>query len=54
MNDETYKEFLSLLMCSDPWPVGHRRDSQRVLINFANNEAIKRGYIDWVVAYHDI
>lgn len=51
MNDEEYAAFLRLLMCSDPWPV----DDAGTLVTLnglANKEAVRRGYADWIDAYH--
>lgn len=52
MNDSEFRAFLDLLMCSDPWPV--LLDSGQIILeNFANQEAKKRGYETWVVAFHE-
>lgn len=49
MNDEQFAEYLRLLMCADPWPecIDHELISEG-----ANVESVKRGYIDWIDAYH--
>lgn len=52
MNDQTLRALLDLLMCSDPWPVVPENGSQRLLIAYADDEARKRGFTDWVGAYH--
>lgn len=51
MNDAELKVFLELLMCSDPWPLEHGHELMR---DFADNESRKRGYADWIEAYHDL
>lgn len=52
MNDSEFRAFLDLLMCSDPSPV--LLDSGQIILeNFANQEAKKRGYETWVVAFHE-
>jgi len=55
MFDKEYRAFLSLLMCSDPWPVGTESgdDGHEILIEFADKQAKCRGYEDWVVAFHE-
>lgn len=50
MNDEAFAVFLELLMVSDPWPLLH--EQKRVLEDFADDESRKRGYSDWIEAYH--
>ncbi len=53
MSRYEFRAFLDLLMCSDPWPVKDGCGAnQQILINFANQESIKQGYIDWLDAYH--
>lgn len=49
MTDEQFKIFLELLMCSDPWPMDHGHD---VMADFADDESRKRGFEDWIDAYH--
>ena len=56
MDDKTFRAFLDLLMCSDPWPSDN--DGQTTLVAFADAEAGRRGFEHegkggWVVAYHD-
>ncbi len=53
MEDYIYRAILDLLMCSDPYPVPDDGVGQEILIALANDEAKKRGYGDWVVAYHE-
>lgn len=52
MNDKEYKAFLSLLMCSDPWPVEPDKGEQELLKSYANQEVVERGYFDWIEALH--
>lgn len=49
MNDIEYRHFLNLIMCSDPYPCKGESDMK----NLANKEAIKRGYENWIIAYHE-
>jgi hypothetical protein len=50
MNDSEYRSFLNLLMCSDPWPAS--AFDALSLEGLALSEALKRGYPDWIEAYH--
>ncbi len=49
MNDIQFCDFMALLMCSDPWPESVPKDA---LDAFADEEARKRGFDDWIEAYH--
>lgn len=54
LTDERFRALLDLMMCSDPWPVG--RDgvwNERVVKDLLDEESRKRGYADWVGAYHE-
>lgn len=55
MTDIEYRAFLDLFMCSDPWPISgdDGQFAHSTLENLANNEALNRGYDDWVVAFHE-
>jgi len=59
MTDREFRAFLDLLMCSDPWPVdggGHADvgdGGQSVLEALADRESGKRGFGEWIEAYHD-
>jgi hypothetical protein len=50
MSDEGFAVLLELLMVSDPWPL--RGGTDAYLKADADQEARKRGYCDWVEAYH--
>lgn len=52
LDDKTFKTFLDLLMCSDPWPISPKGDSENILQKLAHTESIKRGYEGWVDAFH--
>ena len=56
MSDLQYRAFLNLLMCSDPWPVTNTGDGtgtgMKLLEAAADEEGIKRGYNNWIEAYH--
>lgn len=52
MSDEQLQAFLSLMMCSDPWPT--TEDEHIILNDLANEESQKRGYDSWYVAYHEL
>lgn len=49
MDDYEFYDFLALMMCSDPWPDSVNRDT---LEAFADRESVKRGYDDWIEAFH--
>jgi hypothetical protein len=54
MNDTDYREFLILLMCSDPWPVSDDGTNEMTLKNLADEEAMTRGFAGWIYAYHEL
>ena len=54
MDTITLKAFLTLLMCSDPWPVNNDQDNQITLERFADSESRRHGFTDWIEAYHKI
>ena len=51
MRDTQFRDFMDLLMCSDPWPV--LDGTQDSLIELADEESKKRGYENWIVAFHE-
>ena len=51
MNDAEFVLFLALLMVSDPWPLSDA--AKDVLETLADRESVKRGYENWIVAYHE-
>ncbi len=50
MTDYEFRCFLDLMMCSDPWPL--TQEQFDVLVKFADRESLKRGFPDWIGAYH--
>jgi len=56
MTELEFRALLTLVMCCDPWPVDERiaRDlgNQDTILNLLNKEARKRGFDNWVEAYH--
>jgi hypothetical protein len=50
MTDEQFKVFINLLMCSDPFPC----EGLEIMEAFADEEAQKRGYSDWIDAIHNM
>jgi len=52
ISDEAFRELLNLFMASDPWPLEGER-SKAVIFGFLCAEASKRGYDDWIEAYHE-
>lgn len=55
MDDDEYKAFLALLVCSDPLPIkGLSLLTRQMLAIFANKEARARGYKTWVDAYQGL
>ncbi len=54
MTDAQFRAFLDLMMCSDPWPVEpDDMGTHDHMICLADMESAKRGYGDWIEAYHD-
>jgi len=55
MSDWEFTQFLKLLMCSDPWPMEGDEGVQtkNTLTSWANKEAQKRGFDNWIQAYHE-
>ena len=51
MTDMQFKSFLDLMMVSDPWPLDERQHS--TMLDLADEESGKRGYLNWIVAYHE-
>jgi len=49
MDEKELRAFLSLLMCSDPWPEGV---DKTVLEQFANKESRRHGFSGWIEALH--
>lgn len=49
MNDDQLRAFLDLLMVSDPWPLQY---GQEAMNDLADEESRKRGFCDWIEAYH--
>lgn len=45
-----YRALLDLMMCSDPWPHGVKREPIEELLD---TEARERGFDDWLDAYHN-
>jgi len=57
MEDQEFRCFLDLLMCSDPWPIDdvigpQDVNSQKVLDDLADRLSRERGFADWIAAYH--
>ncbi len=50
MKTEQFRAFLTLLVCSDPWPTDG--EGKYLLETWADEEARKHGYGDWIEAYH--
>jgi hypothetical protein len=51
MTREQLRAFVYLLMCADPWPVDDE-NNQLIVDAFADEEAMRHGFNDWVEAYH--
>ena len=49
MSDAQFRTFLDLLMVSDPWPLEYGKES---MDDLADDESRKRGFSDWIEAYH--
>lgn len=52
MTDQEFRTFMDLMMVSDPWPLGIAEHND--MLGLANREAEKRGYENWIVAYHEM
>lgn len=39
-----------ILMVSDPWPL--EQGSRRLLVDFADRESARHGFVDWIAYYH--
>lgn len=50
MTDLQFRYFLDLIMVSDPWPLDVKAGEE--LIALANEESVKRGFENWIYAYH--
>ncbi len=50
ISDSEYVALLGLIMASDPSPISDAED--KLVRQFADREAVKRGFDSWVVAYH--
>lgn len=50
MNRVEFRYFLNLMMVCDPCPIDPAEDY--VLRQWANEEARRHGYSDWIDAYH--
>lgn len=50
MNSLQFRSFLDLLMVSDPWPLDE--PAKQRLVGFAEVESQRRGFSDWIEAYH--
>lgn len=51
IEDDQFRAFLVLLMCSDPMPI--EDNEHRLVKDMANDLSVKRGFKDWVEAYHE-
>lgn len=51
ISDEAYRALLDLYMVSDPWPLGEQENG--AVFGFLTAEAQKRGFTDWLEAYHE-
>jgi hypothetical protein len=52
MTDEQFRIMLAWFMVSDPWPLKDQVFTHMVIEDWLNLESKKRGYIDWIDAYH--
>ena len=51
MTDLEFRIAMDWMMVSDPWPLSEREHT--VMWDMLNGEAEKRGYDNWIVAYHE-
>ena len=52
ISDLAFRALLDWYVASDPWPLADDK-SRGVIFGFICAEASKRGYDDWIKAYHD-
>ncbi len=52
MTDRQLRALLNLFMCSDPWPASD--DDIAVIEALITTEVAKRGFPDWIEAYHSM
>lgn len=52
MTEKQFRSLLNLHMTSDPTPLPEPQDNE--VENFLNEEARRRGFEDWVDAYHKL
>jgi hypothetical protein len=52
ISDLAFRALLDWFMASDPWPLDDG-NSRAVIFGFICAEASKRGYDDWIEAYHE-
>lgn len=52
MNDSAFRALLNLFMCDDPSVLND--DLRKQLEDFMNGESERRGYTDWIDAYHNL
>ena len=50
--DTEFRALLDLVMVSDPWPLPGEHES--AVNAYLTKESQRRGYADWVEAYHDL
>lgn len=50
MSDEGFRAFLELFMVSDLWPLAP--ESHTAAEDVLDDESRKRGFMDWIDAYH--
>lgn len=50
MSDEQFRALMNLIMLSDPTPLPQPEDE--AIQQLADEEAQKRGFLNWIEAYH--
>lgn len=54
MDKETLGALCNLLMVTDPWPDVLSEEDEKLLKKWADEEAQRHGFNDWVDAYHNL
>jgi len=59
MKPEILEHLLTLIMCSDPWPVMDSEGKEveansEAVIAWADEESKRHGFKDWIDAYHEL
>jgi hypothetical protein len=55
MQTKHFRALLDLMLCCDPWPTTpNTEENQALVVELANEEAVARGFTDWIDACHNL